>query len=81
VPRSTKRKTFIIDRDVAYALETFARDSDGSIDALAEEAIRDYLRKQRRPITVEEALRQSVRVIPANDRAPPEKPKRTKRKR
>jgi hypothetical protein len=78
--KTTKRKTFTIDRDVAYALETLARDKGGRIDSLAEQAFRDFLKKQGRPITVEEALRQSVRVIPANDRSPPEK-KRTNSKR
>jgi hypothetical protein len=71
--KATKRKTFTIDRDVAYALETLARDKGGQIDSLAEQAFRDFLKKQGRPITVEDALRQSVRVIPANDRAPPAK--------
>lgn len=77
--KSTKRKTFVIDHDVAYAMETFARDCDKRPDDLAETAFRDFLKKHGRPISVEEALRQSVRVIPANDRTPPEKPKKTKR--
>jgi predicted transcriptional regulator len=79
--KATKRKTFHINPDVAYALETLARDADKHIDALAEEALRDYLKKRGRPITVEDALRESVRVIPANDRSPPEKPKQPRRKR
>ena len=78
--KSSKRKTFTIDRDVAYALETLARDSGDAIDGLAETAIREFLKRQGTPITVEEALRKSVRVIPANDRAPLEKPKRPTRK-
>jgi hypothetical protein len=65
---------------LVYALETLARDTDEQIDALAEKAIRDLLKKRDRPITVEEALRQSVRVIPANDRSPPEKPCRPKKR-
>jgi hypothetical protein len=78
--KGTKRKTFLINQDVAYALDTWARDTDKDINLLAEEALRDFLRKHGRPISVEEALRQSVRVIPANDRAPDEKPKGRKRK-
>lgn len=78
---ATKRKTFHLDRDVAYALETYARDLDKPVDGFAEEAIRDFLRKKGRPITVEEALRESVRVIPANDRTPPSKPAGRTRKR
>lgn len=69
----TKRKTYTIDANVAYALETFARDGHRDPNQMAEDAFRDYLKKHNRPISVEEALRQSVRVIPANDRAPPEK--------
>ena len=59
--KSTKRKTFTIDRNVAYALETLARDKGSKIDSVAEDAIRDYLKKQGRPVTVEEALRHLVR--------------------
>jgi hypothetical protein len=75
--KATKRKTFTINRDVLYAVETLSRESAESLDDLAEKAFRDLLKKRDRPITVEEALRKSVRVIPANDRSPPEKPKRS----
>lgn len=78
--KATKRKTFTVNRDVLYALETLSRDTDEALDALAEKAFRDLLKKRERPITVEEALRQSVRVIPANDRLPPEKPIRSKKR-
>jgi hypothetical protein len=75
-----KRKQFMIDGDVLYALETWARDTDKKTDELAEEALRDLLKRRGRPISVEDALRQSVRVIPANDRAPPDKPRSKKNK-
>jgi hypothetical protein len=34
---------------------------------LAEEAFRDPLKKHRRPITLHDALRESLRMQPAND--------------
>jgi len=79
--KGTKRKTVVIDGDVAYAMETLARYGDRDLNELAEEAFRDYLKKHGHPISVEEALRQSVRVIAANDRTPAVKPKTPKRKR
>ena len=80
MPKTTKRKTFNIDADVAYALETYSRESGARINELANEALSALLRKRHQPITVAEALRESVRSIPANDRSPPTKPKRRKRK-
>jgi hypothetical protein len=38
-----------------------------SIQELAEEAFRDLLKKHRRPTTLEEMLRESTRMHPAND--------------
>jgi hypothetical protein len=54
-----------------HALDELLRDQGRSIDDLAAEAFRDLLRKHRRPQSLLEALRQSARQLPANDRAPP----------
>ena len=68
--RSTKRKQFKLDCRVVDALETLARDRGSDLEYLAEEAFRDLLKKHRRPITFHDALRHSIRAVPANDRAP-----------
>jgi hypothetical protein len=44
-----------------------ARDSMKDFQDLAEEAFADLLKKHHRPATLKDALRQSVRAIPAND--------------
>jgi hypothetical protein len=41
------------------------------VQDLAEEAFRDLLKKHRRPTTLKEMLRDSVRMQPANDPPPP----------
>jgi hypothetical protein len=40
------------------------------MDQVAEEAFGDLLKKHRRPATLREALRESVRMLPANDHGP-----------
>ena len=69
-PRVTKRKQFTLDVGVLQTLEVMARDRDRSLDALADEAFRHLFKKDRRPTSLKEALRASVRTVPANDRAP-----------
>jgi hypothetical protein len=54
-----------------HALDGLAGDEGRSIDDLAAEAFRDLLRKHRRPQSLIEALRESARQHPANDREPP----------
>jgi hypothetical protein len=41
-----------------------------SIQELADEAFRDLLKKHHRLVTLKDALRQSVRMQPANDSRP-----------
>ena len=41
-----------------------------SFQQLADEAFRDLLKKYRRPVTLRDALRESVRMHPANDGPP-----------
>ncbi len=56
-----------IDDETWTALQMLARDSMKDFQDLAEEAFADLLKKHRRPVTLKDALRQSVRAIPAND--------------
>jgi len=49
------------------ALTLLARDRMMSFQELADEAFRDLLKKHGRPTELKEALRQSLRRIPAND--------------
>ena len=50
-----------------HALHHLSLDSGKQIHQLADEAFRDLLKKHRRPITLRDALRESVRMHPAND--------------
>jgi predicted transcriptional regulator len=54
-----------------HALDALARDESRSVHSLAEEAFTDLLRKHRRPRSLLQALRESARQHPANDREPP----------
>ena len=67
------RKRISFDPDTFVALDRLARDRMSSIQELAEEAFRDLLKKHRRPVTLKEMLRESVRSQPANDRHPQRK--------
>ena len=69
-PKATKRKQFTVDASVLFALEALARDSGDGLDQLADTAFRDLLKKQRRPISFKDVLRDSIRTLPANDREP-----------
>jgi hypothetical protein len=66
----TRRKQFTLDAHLLNAVENLARDSGSSLDKLTEDALRDLLKKYRRPISLEDALQHSVRAVPANDREP-----------
>jgi len=54
-----------------HALDELSRDTGRSVHSLADEAVGDLLRKHRRPRSLLEALRESARQHPANDRDPP----------
>jgi hypothetical protein len=54
-----------------HALDALSRDSDRSVHGLVDEAVGDLLKKHRRPRSLLEALRESTRQHPANDRDPP----------
>lgn len=66
---ATRRKQLPIDGAVLAALEALARDHSRTLEALADEAFRDLLKKHKRPLTLRQALRDSARAIPANDPA------------
>jgi hypothetical protein len=68
--KSPVRRRVGFDRAIFVALDRLARDRMSSIQELAEEAFRDLLKKHRRPVTLKEMLRESVRSHPANDRHP-----------
>ena len=68
--KTTRRKQVTLDIGVLNAVEGLARDTSVSVDALTEDALRDLLKKHRRPISFKDALRDSVRTLPANDREP-----------
>ncbi len=62
------RKLIEFDPQTLQAMELLGRDREKSLQALADEAFRDLLKKHGRPASLKEALRQSTRQIPANDR-------------
>jgi myo-inositol catabolism protein IolC len=73
----TRRKLITIDDRTWQALDLLARDTRRAFQELADEAFADLLKKNGRPVTLKEALRESARQQPANDGAKAEtRPKR-----
>jgi hypothetical protein len=68
-----KRKLIEFRPEIWQALVLLARDSGRSLEALADEAFTELLRKYRRPLSLKEALLESARRLPANDDVPPER--------
>ncbi|MGH6866381.1 MAG: ribbon-helix-helix domain-containing protein [Methyloceanibacter sp.] len=66
-----RRKLVEFRAEILQALELLAMDQGGSVQALADEAFLDLLRKYHRPVSLKEALRESARRLPANDDVPP----------
>jgi hypothetical protein len=64
---SVRHKRIAFDAAVLQALHRLSLDSAKSVQQLADEAFRDLLKKHRRPITLSEALKESLRMQPAND--------------
>lgn len=64
------RKVISIDKAVLTATQTFAEERGQPLEALIDDALRGYLIKHRRPITLKDALHASVRQSPANDHEP-----------
>jgi hypothetical protein len=62
-----RRKLIELDPETWHALQLLGRDSMKTLQELADEAFADLLRKHGRPVTLREALRASMRRLPAND--------------
>ena len=62
-----RRKRIAFDAATWHALHQLSLDSMRSLQELADEAFRDLLKKHHRPVTLKDALRQSVRMQPTND--------------
>jgi hypothetical protein len=71
------RKLIEIDPETWHALQLLGKDSLKSLQDLADEAFADLLRKHHRPASLKEALRDSVRRLPANDPSSPRKGRRS----
>jgi hypothetical protein len=69
-PEGSVRRRIEFDAETWHALHKLSLDSMKSLQDLADEAFRDLLKKHRRPTTLKEMLRESVRSHPANDRHP-----------
>ena len=65
------RKLIGFDPETQRALELLSRDSEKSLQELADEAFADLLAKHR-PRTFVEALKQISRPLPANENKPKE---------
>jgi predicted DNA-binding ribbon-helix-helix protein len=61
------RKIIEFDGATFTALKLLANDRTSTLQELADEAFRDLLKKHGRPTNLKDALRQSLRRIPAND--------------
>ena len=72
--KSGIRRRIEFDAGTWNALDRLSKDRMVTVQELADEAFRDLLKKHRRPTTLQEMLRESVRSHPANDlHAPPRK--------
>jgi hypothetical protein len=63
-----------IDEETWTALALLGQDTSKDFQGLADEAFADLLKKHHRPATLKDALKQSVRGIPANDQGSRKKP-------
>ena len=71
------RKRIEFDAETWHALRLLAGDSMKSVQQLAEEAFADLLKKHGRPVTLKQALKESLRRHPANDPRPKRKQSRS----
>jgi hypothetical protein len=60
-------KRIEFDAETWHAVHRLSLDTVKSLQELADEAFRDLLKKYHRPVTLKDALRQSVRMQPANE--------------
>jgi hypothetical protein len=66
-PPGSVRRRIEFDAETWHAVHKLSLDSMKSLQELADEAFRDLLKKNRRPTTLKDMLRESVRSRPAND--------------
>ena len=64
------RKLIAFDAEIWHALRLLSGDSMKSLQELAEEAFADLLKKHGRPVSLQAALKASLRRRPANDARP-----------
>jgi len=64
------RKIIEFDGETFRALQLLGSDRMATLQELAEEAFADLLKKHGRPVTLQEALKLSLRRLPANDSKP-----------
>jgi hypothetical protein len=64
------RRRIAFDEATYLALDRLGKDRMVTLQELADEAFRDLLRKHRRPTTLGDMLRESLRSHPANDHGP-----------
>jgi hypothetical protein len=64
------RRRIEFDAAIWHVLNNLSLDTGKRLQDLADEAFRDLLKKYRRPVTLRDALRESVRMHPANDGPP-----------
>ena len=65
------RKLIAFDEDTFDKLKQLGRDRMATFQELADEAFADLLKKHGIPIDLRDALRKSVRLDDASDKAPP----------
>ncbi|MGE0053026.1 MAG: hypothetical protein AB7S74_02350 [Hyphomicrobium sp.] len=75
-PSQLRRKLFMLDPRVLNGLESLARERGKSVNQLADEALRQFLKTNAQPLTLREALTQSARTTADNDAG--NRPKRLK---
>ena len=64
----TRRKLIEFDGESWHGLHLLSRDSMKTLQELADEAFADLLKKHHRPANLKQALKESLRRQPANDR-------------
>lgn len=73
-----RRRLIAFDAETWNALAVLSSDSMKSIQELADEAFTDLLKKHGRPMILRDALRESLRGLPANDPGSPRPRRRSK---
>ena len=61
------RRRIEFDDQIWHALQHLCLETGKGLQEVADEAFRDLLRKRRRPVTLREGLRESLRMISANE--------------